>query len=431
MASRHGTYVPLYIDVWTHPKTLALANAIGQLGYPRRAVRREAVGQLHELVGWALDQSNGGRLDHLTPDLFARIVGWDDPRKANRLWDAWLASGFLDQLPDGRIFIHEFEDFAAPLLAKRADAQRKRDAYRRMRGEESPRNLRGETPEKGAEVARRNDGDRPGISTLSRARPDRTVPDIPPNPPEGGAHPGPPEGRVSDAQSARRPKPEPDPPPDPDPPHKDAPDPAELRRVLAELRVPDAPGPALDAVAAAIVRAGWAVERGVPIENRGDGRAGRLDLLATRGNMRIAIEVDGPEPRERSVARLRSARTGLAWLLLRGADPTRLPPRPEGPTDCQALLVHGQAEPTPPRSLRVACPQCKAAIEATADALEAHDMACAASDPLPNPAAAGDAAAQARAIRERLWPGRKPAVTPTATVSEPECTIGFRSDGLP
>lgn len=116
----HGTYAKLFKDVWRHAKTFRLAASIAKLGYPERAAKREAVGQFHELLCWCVDESDDGQVGHLPAAEFARIVGWDDPRKAPQLLAAWLNSGFLDVYGDGDVRVHDFTDAAKDLLLKRA-----------------------------------------------------------------------------------------------------------------------------------------------------------------------------------------------------------------------------------------------------------------------------------------------------------------------
>ena len=116
----HGTYAKLWQDVWRHPKTFRLARSIAALGYPERAAKREAVGQLHELLCWCIAESDDGQIAHLPPAEFARVVGWDDPRRAPQLLEAWKDSGFLDVVGPDDIRVHDFTDAAKELLYKRA-----------------------------------------------------------------------------------------------------------------------------------------------------------------------------------------------------------------------------------------------------------------------------------------------------------------------
>jgi len=130
----HGTYAKLYGDVWTHPKTLRLAEGLEALGVPRRWSIREAVGQLHELLIWCLGASDDGEVGHLRPEMFARVVGWTDERKASGLVAAWRASGFLDerQEDDGTHWsLHDFEECASDIIAKR---RARRAAQEQRRG---------------------------------------------------------------------------------------------------------------------------------------------------------------------------------------------------------------------------------------------------------------------------------------------------------
>lgn len=138
----HGTYAKLFRDVWRHPKTYRLADAIARLGYPARAARREAVGQLHELLCWCVAESDEGQVGHLPASEFARIVGWDDPRRAPQLLDAWKDSGFLDVIGPGNVRVHDFVEAARDLLEKRAKRRtsegglgRRADAARTPHGE--------------------------------------------------------------------------------------------------------------------------------------------------------------------------------------------------------------------------------------------------------------------------------------------------------
>ncbi|RTL21037.1 MAG: hypothetical protein EKK55_16860 [Rhodocyclaceae bacterium] len=200
----HGTYVKAYADVWMHPKTLRLADALTALGVPRRWARREAVGQLLQLAGWCLTNTHDGRVDHLTPELFATVVGWDEPRKAPALQLAWRNSGFLDVLTSGEVRLHEFEVYAEDVLDRRAEAARKREKYRQARqaersaeiSAESPRrkagDLRGEVPEISAESpsftharATRASGNGNG-NGISPPNPPTAI-TAPPNPLGGGA----------------------------------------------------------------------------------------------------------------------------------------------------------------------------------------------------------------------------------------------------
>jgi Holliday junction resolvase len=55
---------------------------------------------------------------------------------------------------------------------------------------------------------------------------------------------------------------------------------------------------------ARLVAAGYDVTGEVPVTDRGDGRRGRVDLVATRGGETVAIECDRLSPRRKSVVKL-------------------------------------------------------------------------------------------------------------------------------
>jgi len=63
---------------------------------------------------------------------------------------------------------------------------------------------------------------------------------------------------------------------------------------------------------------GYAVEFEAPVPDRGDGRPGRLDLIARGHGLVIAVEGDRLSPRGKSLAKLRSAAADLRVVVLRG-----------------------------------------------------------------------------------------------------------------
>lgn len=136
----HGTYAQLYQDVWTHRKTYRLAAALVVLGVPEAYARREAVGQLHELLCWGIATSDDGQVGHLPADEFARIVGWKGPpRSCQALLNAWLDSGFLDVIGPGDVQIHDLREAAKELFRKRDERRttvaRSPDAVRTTGGQ--------------------------------------------------------------------------------------------------------------------------------------------------------------------------------------------------------------------------------------------------------------------------------------------------------
>lgn len=59
-----------------------------------------------------------------------------------------------------------------------------------------------------------------------------------------------------------------------------------------------------DSIELQFKHAGYETEREVPVPDRGDGRAGRIDLLARRGSEIVAIECDSGRPRRKSEEKL-------------------------------------------------------------------------------------------------------------------------------
>lgn len=66
----------------------------------------------------------------------------------------------------------------------------------------------------------------------------------------------------------------------------------------------------------------------VPVDDRGDGRSGRLDILGVRDNVWLAIECDRREPREKSVRKLLSVEATVRAVVLRRHAPRSQ--RPDG-----------------------------------------------------------------------------------------------------
>jgi hypothetical protein len=121
-----------------------------------------------------------------------------------------------------------------------------------------------------------------------------------------GSHPKslPPSGRVA-AGAAGRPHGDPRPTIVPD----------DVRLTIAGLPTDLSARPFHDALQAALSELGFACDREVRVGDRGDGRPGRLDLVAERDGVRIAFELDDRSPREKSVTKLRSV-TGAARVIV-------------------------------------------------------------------------------------------------------------------
>lgn len=74
---------------------------------------------------------------------------------------------------------------------------------------------------------------------------------------------------------------------------------------LSGLCVTDNARAAQEEVASWLEGRGYSCTLEVPVADRGDGRTGRIDLVAERGGNRVAIEIDRETPREKSLFKLR------------------------------------------------------------------------------------------------------------------------------
>ena len=68
-----------------------------------------------------------------------------------------------------------------------------------------------------------------------------------------------------------------------------------------------------------LAKMGFECKAEIPVPDRGDGHAGRIDLTATRGDEKYAIEIDYLNPREKSIFKLRHLAGSFSKvILLRG-----------------------------------------------------------------------------------------------------------------
>lgn len=84
------------------------------------------------------------------------------------------------------------------------------------------------------------------------------------------------------------------------------------------------------AVQARLQRDGWAVQCEVQVPDRGDGRVGRIDLVATRGPDVVAIELDRKTPRQKSIFKLESFPCTGAVIAVRELSPEPVEPSRSG-----------------------------------------------------------------------------------------------------
>src|SRR5437764_219805 len=112
-------WIELHQAVWTHRKTLLLADALGlKAAY--------AASHVIHLWTWALDNAPHGDLSSLTARVIAVGGDWDDEPAV--FVEALVVSGWVDRNGD-QLCIHDWEDYAGRLIRQReANAERMRQA---------------------------------------------------------------------------------------------------------------------------------------------------------------------------------------------------------------------------------------------------------------------------------------------------------------
>lgn len=254
-------WIELHQAVWTHRKTFELAARLD-------LDETYAAAHVIRLWTWALDNSPEGDLSSLSDRAIAFGSGWRGD--AETFVAALVDVGWLD--PNRQI--HDWEEYAGRL------AERRRANTERMRAAR-------------AQHVRRTEPARVGLPDLTG--PDRTGPDLtgPDNPSQtlplrgkGSAGAGPISGDVVDR----------------------------LSRLPAELGAAS-----FHAAAEAVLsEIGFTCQREVQVDERGDGHGGRVDLVAERGDERIAFEFDRSTPRQKSIRKLAGVQGAVRVVVLRG-----------------------------------------------------------------------------------------------------------------
>lgn len=94
---------------------------------------------------------------------------------------------------------------------------------------------------------------------------------------------------------------------------------AQVVRILRSVTVPDESRGAERAIAAAFRKEGWDVQTQAGIADRGDGYAGRIDIVVSRAGFKAGIEIDRESPREKSFSKLASLEAHLKVIATRGS----------------------------------------------------------------------------------------------------------------
>lgn len=97
----------------------------------------------------------------------------------------------------------------------------------------------------------------------------------------------------------------------------------ELADLLTSLPLCDA-GRFHHLAACGMEKQGWKVKRNFVVPNRGDGRRGKIDIVARRESECVAIELDHVEARAKSLFKLRNFTEATARLVVvRYHEPTK------------------------------------------------------------------------------------------------------------
>ena len=106
-------WIELHPEVWTHPKTYALAAAL-------KVEPMLAAAHIIRLWTWAIEAATDGKLGHLPAEEIAAGAGWR--RKAGAFVGALVAAGWID---GGTMELHDWVEYTVMLRDKREDAKTK------------------------------------------------------------------------------------------------------------------------------------------------------------------------------------------------------------------------------------------------------------------------------------------------------------------
>lgn len=124
-------WIQVYSNLPNHPKTYRLMEL---LGLKRK---REAVGIVVSLWCWAVLNAMDGDLSCFPPKAIADVVEWNG--RPDRLYDALITAGWLDRGDDGKLRIHDWEDYASLLIAAEDNRKKKtRERVKRYRETKKP-----------------------------------------------------------------------------------------------------------------------------------------------------------------------------------------------------------------------------------------------------------------------------------------------------
>ena len=103
-------WIKSHLALKRHPKVLDLAARLG-------VSKPEVVGHLHCFWYDVLEYADSGDISRFTPQVLAGFAEW--PGDADVFLEAMVTSGWLDRLEDGSLRVHDWMDYAGPLLTSR------------------------------------------------------------------------------------------------------------------------------------------------------------------------------------------------------------------------------------------------------------------------------------------------------------------------
>lgn len=119
-AVRAMAWIESHQSLLGHRKTGRISRRLG-------ISKVTAIGHLHCLWWWCLDNADDGDLTRIDVEDIAEGACWEGD--AQQFLDALIYAEFVDRNDDGVIVLHDWMDFAGKLVEKRrSDARRKREA---------------------------------------------------------------------------------------------------------------------------------------------------------------------------------------------------------------------------------------------------------------------------------------------------------------
>ena len=125
-------WIELHQSLTTHKKTRRLARRLG-LGVPEGIP--QTIGHLCLFWLWCVDGTEDGSLEGLDAQDIADAAGWTG--KPEAFLDAMIEAEFIEKKADGRLEIHDWNDYIGKLIKSREESREKerlrKQKYRQQR----------------------------------------------------------------------------------------------------------------------------------------------------------------------------------------------------------------------------------------------------------------------------------------------------------